>query len=73
VKPGQTVAAGAETAMLDPGTEQVWEGLRALYLIGQPEDIPAIRPYQRDLPEIPDHVRKQAVEAEQAIQARSRL
>jgi biotin carboxyl carrier protein len=73
VKPGQTVAAGAEMAMLDPGTEQVWEGLRALYLIGQPEDIPAIRPYQRELPEIPDHVRKQAVEAEQAIQARSRL
>jgi multidrug efflux pump subunit AcrA (membrane-fusion protein) len=69
-QPGQSVAAGDELAMLDPGTEQVWEALRALYLIGQPEDIPAIRPYQRELPEIPDHVRKQAVETEQAIRGR---
>ena len=70
VKSGQTVAAGDEIATLDPGTEQVWEALRALYLVGQPEDIPAIRPYQRELAEIPDHMRKQAVEAEQAIRGR---
>jgi biotin carboxyl carrier protein len=69
-RPGQSVAASDEIARLDPGTEQVWEALRALYLIGQPEDIPAIRPYQRELPEIPDHVRKQAVETEQAIRRR---
>lgn len=72
VKPGQTVAAGDEMATLDPGTEQVWEALRALYLVGQPEDIPAIRPYQRELPEIPDHVRKQAAETEQAIRERAK-
>jgi multidrug efflux pump subunit AcrA (membrane-fusion protein) len=71
VKPGQTVTAGDEVATLDPGTEQIWEALRALYLVGQPEDIPAIRPYQRELAEIPDHVRKQAVEAEQAIRERA--
>jgi biotin carboxyl carrier protein len=72
VKPGQTIVAGDEMATLDPGTEQVWEALRALYLVGQPEDIPAIRPYQRELPEIPDHVRKQAVETEQAIRERTK-
>jgi len=72
VKPGQTVAADDEMATLDPGTEQVWEALRALYLVGQPEDIPAIRPYQRELPEIPDQVRKQAVETEQAIRERTK-
>jgi biotin carboxyl carrier protein len=72
VKPGQTVAAGDEVATVDAGTEQVWEALRALYLAGQPEDIPAIRPYQRELPEIPDHVRKQAVESEQAIRERAK-
>ena len=71
VKTGQTVAAGDEIATLDPGTEQVWEALRALYLVGQPEDIPAIQPYQRELPEIPDHVRRQAVETEQAIRERA--
>jgi biotin carboxyl carrier protein len=68
VRMGQTVAAGDEIATLDPGMDQVWEALRALYLIGQPEDIPAIRPYERELPEIPDHVRQQAVETERAIQ-----
>lgn len=69
---GQTVAAGDQIASLDPGTEQVWEALRALYLIGQPEDIPAIRPYERELPEIPDHVRQQAVATEQAITQRAK-
>src|SRR5882762_1181435 len=33
VKTGQSVAAGEKIATLDPGTEQVWEALRALYLI----------------------------------------
>ncbi len=70
VKTGQTVTFGEEIASLDPGTDQVWEALRALYLVGQPEDISAIRPYQRELPEIPDYVRKQAVETEQAIRER---
>ena len=70
VQPGKVVAAGDEIATLDPGTEQVWEALRALFLVGQPEDIPAIRPYQRELPEIPEHVRKQAAETEQAIRQR---
>ncbi|PYY08018.1 MAG: hypothetical protein DMG61_24275 [Acidobacteria bacterium] len=72
VKAGQTIAAGDEIAMLDPGTDQVWEALRALYLIGRPEDIPAIQPYQRELPEVPDHVRKQAMATEQAIRERSK-
>jgi biotin carboxyl carrier protein len=71
VKTGQTVAAGDKIATLAPGTEQVWEALRALYLIGQPEDIPTIRPYQRELPEIPDQVRRQAIETEQAIRERA--
>ena len=72
VQTGQTVAAGDEIAALDPGTEQVWEALRALYLIGQPEDIPTIQPYERELPEIPDYVRRQAVATEQAIRDRAK-
>src|SRR6202522_2628127 len=39
---GQTVAAGAEIATIDPGMEQVWEALRAPYLVGQPDDLTAI-------------------------------
>jgi biotin carboxyl carrier protein len=70
VKTGQTVAAGDEIATLDPGMDQVWEALRALYLVGQPEDLAAIRPYERESAEIPDHVRQQALETEKAILAR---
>jgi biotin carboxyl carrier protein len=69
-KTGQMVAAGEEVATIDPGTEQVWEALRALYLIGQPEDIPVVRSYERELPETPDHVRQQAIETERAIRDR---
>jgi multidrug efflux pump subunit AcrA (membrane-fusion protein) len=72
VKTGQSVAAGDPIAALDPGTDQVWEALRALYLVGQPEDIPAIRPYERELPEIPDHVRQQALATEQTIRERAK-
>jgi hypothetical protein len=68
---GATLATGAEVAVVDPATDQVWEALRALCLIGQPDDLSAIRPYERDLPDISNDVRQQAVETEQAIRKRS--
>ena len=71
VKAGQTVAAGAEIAIVDPGAEHVWEALRALYLIGQVDDLPAVLPYERELPDIPDHIRQQAVLTEKAIRERT--
>ena len=71
VQTGQTVSAGTEIATVDPSTDQVWEALRALYLVGQFDDLPAITPYERDLPEVPDHVRQQAVLTEKAIRQRA--
>ncbi|MGO9123352.1 MAG: biotin/lipoyl-containing protein [Terriglobales bacterium] len=68
---GRTVNPGEKIATVDPGTEQVWEALRALYLIGQPEDLAAIQPYERDLPDIPDRVRQQASATEEAIRRRA--
>lgn len=67
---GANVASGAEIAVIDPATDQVWEALRALYIIGQLDDLPAIRPYERDLPDISNDVRQQAIETEKAIQNR---
>jgi hypothetical protein len=64
--------AGAEIAVVEPGTEQVWEALRALYLIGRLDDLSAIRPYERDLPDISNDVRQQAEETEKAIQQRAK-
>jgi biotin carboxyl carrier protein len=68
---GAAVSAGAEVAAIDPSSEQVWEALRALYLVGQLEDLPAIRIYERKVPEIPGRLREQAVLTEKAIQARA--
>jgi hypothetical protein len=70
---GANVAAGAEVAVIDPAAEQVWEALRALYLIGQPDDLDVIRPYERDLPDISNDVRQQASETEKAIRKRAGL
>jgi biotin carboxyl carrier protein len=69
---GQPLGAGTLIAIVSPGTAQVWEALRALYLVGQPEDIAAILPYERDLPDTPDQVRQQAIETEKAIRERER-
>jgi hypothetical protein len=69
---GANVAAGSAIAVIDPATEQVWEALRALYLVGQADDLAAIRPYERELPEISNDVRQQAVLTEQAILGRAK-
>jgi hypothetical protein len=67
---GVNISEGAEIAVVDPANDQVWEALRALYLIGQAEDLPAIRPYERDLPDISNDVRQQASETDRAIHER---
>jgi hypothetical protein len=72
-QPGANLAAGAEIAVVDPATAQVWEALRALYLVGQMDDLPAVRAYERDLPDISNDVRRQAIETEKAIRARAGL
>jgi len=68
---GATVAAGAEIATVDPGDDQVWEALRALYLIGTAEDLPAIRPFERESAGVSDRVRQQALLTDQAIRSRA--
>jgi hypothetical protein len=68
---GANVAAGTEIAIVDPGVEQIWEALRALYLVGQATDLRLVRVYQRESPEIPDRIRQQAVLTEKAIQERA--
>lgn len=72
-QPGVIVAAGSEIALVDPASEQVWESLRALYLVGQIDDLPAVRAYERDLPDISSDIRQQAIETDKAIRARARL
>ncbi len=68
---GSYVTPGAEIATMAPADDQVWEALRALYLIGQLEDLPTILPYERELSEISDRVRQQASSTEKAIRERA--
>jgi hypothetical protein len=68
---GGSVTAGSEVATVDPGVEQIWEALRALYLVGQAEDLPLVRVYQRESPGIPDRVRQQALLTDRAIMGRT--
>jgi len=69
---GSAIIEGVEIAVVDPPEEQVWEALRALYLVGQPEDLTAIRMYERELPDGSNRVRQQAVRTEQAILGRAK-
>ena len=71
VASGLSVTTGTEIAIVDPTPEQVWEALRALYLVGELDDLPAIRAYERDTPDIPNRLRQQAILTEKSIQSRA--
>lgn len=73
VKPkGATVTLGEDLAVLAPPVEQIWEALRALYLVGTTDDLPMVRSYKRSSLEIPQRIQEQAAETERAILERSR-
>ncbi len=71
VADGAQVAAGQPIVSLAPSPEVAWEALRALYLIGQAEDLPAIQPFLRPIPGFPDAIRQQAQLTAEAIRSRS--
>jgi HEAT repeat protein len=67
-----TVAAGEQIAVLSPGEEQVWESLRALYLVGSEEELPDVERFVRQPTDISDRVRQQATLTAAAIRRRAR-
>jgi len=54
------VESGKQMVLVDPSPEMVWESLRALYLIGQKEDLPAVNRYARGADAMPLQVQQQA-------------
>jgi hypothetical protein len=54
------VVSGQPMLLVDPSPEMVWESLRALYLIGRKEDLPAVNRYARGVDGMPAQVQKQA-------------
>lgn len=68
---GARVEAGQPLAVLAPNSQMAWEALRALYLIGTPEDLAAIGPYARGVAGMPPEVAEQAGLTMEAIRKRA--
>lgn len=69
---GATVAVGEEIVLVAPSQEMIWEALRALYLVGQSEDLPDVERYTRRMEGIPTQIATQANLTAQKIRERSR-
>jgi len=70
-KDGAQVQAGEEVATVSPGWEQVWEALRALYLVGKPADLDDVKRFVPGVVGVPERVQQQAALTAQAIRARA--
>jgi hypothetical protein len=63
-------AAGQPVLLVNPSVDEIWEALRALYLIGEPRDLPAVEQFARGSADIPANVRQQAELTATAIRSR---
>ncbi|MBZ5514442.1 MAG: hypothetical protein LAN62_06300 [Acidobacteriia bacterium] len=76
VADGGTVAAGAVVAETSPDEGQVWEALRALYLVGTQEDLADVERFAAmpltGAPAMPARVREQAALTAESIRRRAR-
>jgi HEAT repeat protein len=67
---GTNVSAGAVVLTLAPDPEFVFEALRALFLVGQEEDLPEVERYANGVEEMPERVKQQAAQTLKAIRSR---
>ncbi len=66
---GAKVAAGSEIAIVSPAEEQVWESLRALYLVGGADDLEDVERFA--VSRMSERLRQQAALTAQAIRRRT--
>ena len=64
------VETGQQMLLIDPSPEMVWESLRALYLIGRRDDLPAVNSYARGADGMPSQIQRQAALTARAISTR---
>jgi hypothetical protein len=67
------VKTGDKVIVLAPSVEQVREALKALFIVGQTEDIPKIQRYAGPVSGMSDAVQKQAVATLEAIRSRNNV
>jgi len=72
VAEGQNVAAGTQILVLSPASDQVWEALRALFLVGGSEELPEVERIASASGEegLNERIRRQAELTARAIRSR---
>ncbi len=68
---GSAIAMGQPIVSLAPSESMVWEALRALYLVGRPDDLPDVERYARGVDGMSSHISEQAQATAQATRSRS--
>ena len=72
VAPSGTKVVPDEGIMtINPDEDSLWEALRGLALIGEPQDVPAIEPYTQASTGASDRIKQQAALTIKAIQSRA--
>jgi hypothetical protein len=71
VREGAVVSEGEPIVQLAPDETQVWEALRALYLIGEPEDVEEVEVYARGVEGMSPRIQEQARRTAEAIRGRA--
>lgn len=67
---GAKVNPGDEIVVISPEPNQVWEALRALYLVGEKEDLPDIENYKNNVANMSEQIQRQATLTAEAIRKR---
>jgi biotin carboxyl carrier protein len=67
-----SVKAGEPMLLVDPSPEMVWESLRALFMVGQQEDLPAVNHYATRSNGMPPQIQQQAALTAKEIAARGK-
>lgn len=70
VRDGAHIDVGGLVAVIEPGEDQVWEALRALYLVGTAEEFAVVERYARGVEGYSENVRRQATATAEAIRKR---
>ena len=68
---GATVKMGDAMLFIAPDSNSVWEALRALYFVGEADDLVLVDKYANGVDKMPDQIKEQAALTAKAIQSRS--
>jgi HlyD family secretion protein len=68
---GSKINAGDKVLRIAPDSDFVYEALRALYLVGEADDLADVERYAQGVEGMPDQVKQQAAQTAKAIRSRS--